>query len=193
MEIVKQYLEAKIPDTIFWEELYKNKDLQNILESEKSIPPYTNHGSLLLYLLSGNIKDIRFIICAKDALSQFLQKNGVEFCYSEKESEIYNLILDVQPKWLDVQIEYFSDITKNYNGSNKKEIKELIKNKIKKDFISIKAPPKWVQNPEWPIEKGRPLIFIGELDISHLLHDISKVFVFYNHNEQTFKCIKQSY
>jgi hypothetical protein len=193
MNTIKQYLESEISDEKFFEELYKNQELQNILDAESSVPPYTNDGTLLFFLLSGNIKDMRFIINAKDALREFLQKKGFEFNFSNNESEIYNLIMDVQPKWLDVESRYFSDITKNYKKDNKKEIKELIKNKIKNDFIYIKNPPKWIQSPNWPIEDGEPLIFIGELDMGNILHDTSKIYVFYNKTKNVFKNIKQSY
>jgi hypothetical protein len=192
MDKIKQYLEAKVSDTFFFEEIYNSQDLQSILDNENDIPPYTNNGSLLLFLLSGNTKDLRFIINAKDALKQFLQKNKIDFHYSEKNREIYNLILDVQPKWLDVQPDFFSDIIKNYNGENKKEIKEQMKERIQDSFISIKSKPKWLQNPNWPIEDGEPLIFIGELDMSDILHDTSKVFIFYSKKSQRFQCIKQS-
>jgi hypothetical protein len=193
LDFIKRYLEGELSDDIFFEGIYKDQELQNILEHEKDIPPYTNEGSLLQFLLiGGNAKKLEFIIDVKDVLRQFLVKKNVKFIYSEKSNDIYNILLKYQPKWLDINPEYFSTIIKNYNGKNKKEIKEEIREKIKNDFIYMKNPPKWLQSPNWPIENGQPLIFIGELDMGELLHDMSKVFIFYNKAKDTFSNIKQS-
>ncbi len=77
-------------------------------------------------------------------------------------------------------------------GKNKIQIKQLIKEKIKKDFICLKKTPKWLQEPNWIIEKGIPLIFVGEHDISSMFDNTTKVYIFYNPKNDEFTCIKQS-
>jgi hypothetical protein len=192
MELIKQYIESKISNESFFEELYKNQELQKILDEEVTIPPYTKEGSLLLYLLSGDIKDVRFIINSKDALRQFFKKNNIAFQESKKEEELYSILLESQPKWLDAPIEYFSDIMKDYDGNNKIEIKNRIKEKIKDNFICINNKPQWLQSPSWPIEDRIPLVFIGELDMSEIMHDTSKVYVFFNTKKKTYTNVEQS-
>jgi len=192
MELIKQYLEDKISKEFFFEQLYLNKDLQERLDQENGIPPYTNDGSLLLYLISGNPKKHTFIVDSKDAMKKYLEKNDVKFNFSNASNEISNIILDVLPKWLDAPYDYFESITKQYQSTNKKEIKDILRKKIETDFISLKNKPKWIQAPNWPIENGIPLIFIGENDMSDINHDTTKVYVFFNKIKDIFICIKQS-
>ena len=189
---IKNYLEDNMSDKSFFDILHSNQELQKCLEYEDDIPPYTNDGSLLHYLFFGNVKDLRFIINVRDALRQFLLKNDIKFEYSERSDDIYDIILKTQPKWLNVDPSFFSEICSDYNKKNKREIKSRIEDKIKKEFIYLKKYPQWLQAPNWPIENGKPLVFIGELDLSNISHDTTRVYVFYNSQNNSFINIKQS-
>lgn len=32
-------------------------------------------------------------------------------------------------------------------------------------YRCINKQPEWIQNPEWPISQGRPMVFVGQLDV----------------------------
>jgi uncharacterized protein YwqG len=50
-------------------------------------------------------------------------------------------------------------------------LQSWLKEKIKTDFRYLKKQPKWLQSPEWPIGNGKPMVFLGQIDISELSHD----------------------
>ncbi|EAE8886543.1 hypothetical protein BSX39_14885, partial [Listeria monocytogenes] len=85
---------------------------------------------------------------------------------------------------------YFSSIL-NKNTLNTLEKKEQIKKKVKADFKYLKTPPKWLQNPEWKFANGKPLLFIGELDIVPEKNR-AKIYVFFNQSDETYHIINQS-
>ena len=52
-------------------------------------------------------------------------------------------------------------------------------------FRSVENPPEWIQEAEWPVEDGIPMVFLGQVPISRsagLFHDDAAVFVFIGPN-----------
>lgn len=190
-DLIKQFVEEKISGDEFFNIFYNDDELQKQLEKETDIVPYTNCGSLFLYIATANIKLAPFILNIRDALKKYLIKNNISFIESNNFEKYYSLVSNSMPKWLNVSLDYFIDKINN-NKSNPKELKEQIKKIIERDFISLKNKPKWIQAPNWPIENGKPLIFIGEQDMSEISHDTTKVYVFFNRIENSFTCVKQS-
>ena len=88
MQTIVDFLEDRISAQAFFERLIGDKALQELLGAENSLPPYTNTGSLLVYLLEGRAEDLRFLINARDALRQFLVRAGVAFAHSTKLNEL---------------------------------------------------------------------------------------------------------
>lgn len=56
-------------------------------------------------------------------------------------------------------------------------------------------PPQWIQNPNWPIRKEKPLFFLGQMEIkkSALLHDEGKVYLFIDPETGNIETVKQFY
>lgn len=108
----------------------------------------------------------------------------------------YDLLLSALPKWLlgiSPSSEYFTSIFDKLDNEklSKNEKKAQIKSKIQKDFVSINKPPKWLQNPEWKIINGKPLVFIGELDITPK-KDRAKIYVFLNPEDNSYHIVNQA-
>ncbi|ENI8381868.1 hypothetical protein ABZZ32_002798 [Listeria monocytogenes] len=183
-------MEDKITAKEFLNRFYKDEALQNKLEKEIKIPPYTNYSNLCLYILEADASDFSSISNVKDAIKQYLEKNEQLFSYSSKMDEDADIVFSVLPKWLDISPNYFSSIL-NKNTLNTLEKKEQIKKKVKADFKYLKAPPKWLQNPEWKFANGKPLLFIGELDIAPEKNR-AKIYVFFNQSDETYHIINQS-
>lgn len=190
-DLIKQFVEEKISGDEFFNVFYNDVELQKQLEKETDIKPFTNCGSLFLFLATGNKNLSLFILESKEALEKYLSKNNIQFTQSNELDKLYSAISNSMPKWLNVSLDYFIDKIDN-NKSNPKELKEQIKKIIERDFISLKNKPKWLQAPNWPIENGKPLIFIGEQDMSEISHDTTKVYVFFNRTGNSFTCVKQS-
>jgi len=40
-----------------------------------------------------------------------------------------------------------------------------LQDQVPRYFRSFTARPKWIQNPDWPFAGGKPMIFVGQLDV----------------------------
>ena len=60
---------------------------------------------------------------------------------------------------------YFRELLKTYSG-NKNEVKRYFEDTIKRDFQVMKEKPRWIQGDEWQFHRGKPMIFVGQLDTS---------------------------
>jgi len=48
-----------------------------------------------------------------------------------------------------------------------------------KEYRSFGEKPRWLQDPEWPILKGRPLAFVGQID-KHFPTNRTSFYVFWD-------------
>lgn len=93
--------------------------------------------------------------------------------------------LDIDPKMSKESLEYFDRLLNEYGRLPANQgFTKWLKNRLIKDFIALDYYPRWIQNPEWPIYEGTPMIFIGQLDIKnnertrHYFHDDTSIYVF---------------
>ncbi len=191
-QIIQEFLTEDITVQSFFEHIYSNEDLQTELENEIDIKPFTNAGSLFLFLMELDINNYQCVWVAKEAMSKFMEKKGIECEVKNTEGKLYDLISGVTPKWLNPPVDYLKSFVEDNNALIIKELKVLVKEKINSDFICLKGKPKWIQDPNWPIDDGKPLVFVGELDMTDISHDTTKVYVFYNAKNKSFTNIKQS-
>lgn len=176
--IIKDFVEGRMPPREFDALLQSSDNLETDLASETNIPPYTNEGNLFLYLLNQNFNSSNDLLNIQDALSKYLTKRGLSHQVAESVKAQARLLALVQPKWLDVPPRYLEALVAEAEGKAGQELQKWLKAEIGKRFRYIKSPPKWLQAPSWPIEDGHPMIFVGQMDISGLRHDNSQVYVF---------------
>lgn len=191
--LFKEYVEGKIKVEEFEQTIYKNvvqieneltvanefKLYQSLIETD-----YSNYGEQLN-------------ICGY--LQEFLSKNGIAFAATNKYNENFDLILDAFPKWIDsccesekyIREQLLSQIDPNLS---KQKMKSWLKEKIKKWYPHMKIP-KWIQSPNWPFSNGKPMMFMGQvnLDNSTCFHDTTSLYVFFCIDTGEYKVIKQSY
>lgn len=91
----------------------------------------------------------------------YLHLNGYTYNPSKKLYNEWAIQIDIQPSYVSIEDD---DILNKYINEAPKELKKTqkkkwIKNRIKQDFKYDKTPPRWVQDPEWPILDGVPLVF----------------------------------
>lgn len=46
-----------------------------------------------------------------------------------------------------------------------KDARTWLKARLESSFACVTARPKWLDEPEWPYFKGRPMVFVGQLTI----------------------------
>lgn len=79
-----------------------------------------------------------------------------------KYEEDYDYILDIQPSWLDIgddQGIFDKIIAECPKDLSKTKRIAWGKARIKELFKYDKTYPRWIQDPEWPIINGKPLVF----------------------------------
>ena len=177
----------------FEKNLYQNDKLQGELEMAKEALPFANGDTLLMFLLQGNPQNLEFLVDAKDALRSFLIAQGIEVSDHSirRDLRLLNVIGSVQPKWLDIEASYFQPEI-DFCGDDIALLKRSIKEKINGEFLYLKKPPSWLQSPKWPIRNGKPLVFVGELDMSDATHDTSRAFIFFEKLTNSFEVISQT-
>ena len=191
-ETIKAFVEASIAIEEFEKIIYSDEAIEALLRLEKELPAYIAEPDLYTYVISQNYRDPGSIYNIQTLLSEFLLRKNIKHNVNEKYRKLFELTLDVQPKWLDLPLEYFSRSIEGKENLKPKELKIYLKEKIKADFRFLKIVPKWLQGPKWPIHGGHPLIFAGQIDISGLAHDSSQLYIFFDDRNGEFTNITQS-
>jgi hypothetical protein len=160
INLMKDFVEGRISTEEFWNILKKDKIMRKILTSNKKL------NSFRVYFNENNIKKIdisklsvRIAIYWK--VKQYLKINNYKVIPFNDEEEKFLFLSDIQPKWLYIRDEdYINNIINSAPPSlSKEKNKQWCKSRIKELFKYDKKPPEWVQEPEWPIFNGQPLVF----------------------------------
>jgi len=199
MEIVLHYVSGEMDTSTFQEAIYNDTELEKLL----SDPSVSWHGTyvekravnLYYYLIELNYSSAGDRLDAVNALELFLQKKGIHYTKNDKHVELYKLMLDTQPKYLDVDSAFFEkNILPADKNISKTELKNIIRKNYKKHFKYQNKPPVWVQNPDWIIKNDKPLFFVGQLNLKHeTFHDEGAVYVFLDTETGDIETVKQFY
>ncbi|BCA63085.1 hypothetical protein HMP09_2319 [Sphingomonas sp. HMP9] len=191
---IKRYLAGKTALDSFYDTPTNDRDLQAYLEQVTDIPPYTNDGDLLLYILNQNPAAAAADVNIKDALSKLLNGLSVEHQLDMASSSRYELVFDATPAWLSLPETYVTMLLATVSETGRRAARiTAIKSNISEDFRYLKSSPKWLQEPAWMFTGDRPSIFIGQLDLADLLHDIAQVYMFFDAEDQVFSTVTQCF
>lgn len=105
---------------------------------------------------------------------------------------MHTLFLRIQPKWLNIPANYFEKMLKASGGRQGKELELFLKETVKQDFPCLGKRPGWLQEPQWPIVDGKPLVFVGQLDLGAMFHDTARVYVFVDPGTQRVSTVIQA-
>ena len=189
---------------IFAELLSKNSAFEQLLDDAKELPKpsyITKDGCTNTYHYLLNLKPIimnhrlSYALNAQGALEQFLNRRGIAYISTDKYRKLYELLLDAQPSWLDVDMEYFQTQVLALAPIDLKKValKKWLREKLKELFKFVSKPPHWIQNPQWPIQDCRPLVFLGQFALKDYFHDNAAVYVFHNKESGECKTVIQVY
>lgn len=178
IEVLRKFVAGEISPKEFEKIIYADKELEGFLFGAPPIMPYAKDNELYLFLISSNYRSLGDVLNVQDALHRFLKMRGVEVTRSKNIENEINEKHKLLPKWLRISDETYSEIRQLAEGLEGEEFASFMKEQIKKRFICLGKPPRWLQDAFWPNLGGEPMIFVGQLDISKIRHDTSYVYVF---------------
>ena len=124
-------------------------------------------------------------------LEKLLMDTNISFLPCKKYEEDYNFLLDIQPTWLDINDDtIFQQIINEIpQDLSKSQRIKLGKEKVKALFKYDKTYPRWIQDPEWPIVNGKPLVFSHQEKVKG--DDFHTYYYFYDENTKEQTVIEQ--
>lgn len=93
-------------------------------------------------------------------LSAYLDNFNIKYTLYQKYIDDINLLIDIQPSWLYVLDDSLDHIVYEIPKDLSKT-KQIAwgKQRVKELFKYDKSYPRWIQEAEWPIVNGKPLVF----------------------------------
>lgn len=170
--IIKEFVEGNVTLDQFWETYINDTSIRKYISKNGDIlaPYYSFFDVDAEALRRIRLNNIGIRVSIYHMCKLYLQVNKIE-CFPKNDDETkYNKLSSICPSWLQFDEELLSGVIKNapknLNKSNRiKWCKAEISNMFKVD----KYYPEWLQNPEWPIVDGTPLVFRKQ---SHSVNDI---------------------
>lgn len=98
--------------------------------------------------------------------------------------------------------EFYGNLLKEYGGEyDVKQLQTWLEEHLPRYYIALKKRPHWIQSPDWPFYEGKPMIFVGQIDLKvtsdHItekyFHDNTSFYVFMGANTAYYKVIVQQY
>jgi hypothetical protein len=91
--------------------------------------------------------------------------------------------------------DYFRELVSTYTGPEER-FSNWLEEQVSKSFRSLMKPPEWLQSPEWPIFQGRPMLYVGQIDLPRgsnpiLNHDAS-YYVFLDYETGSTQVVVQA-
>ena len=86
--------------------------------------------------------------------------------------------------------EFFTALVARFDS--REECRKHLEQNAGKWYRSLEEPPDWIQDPDWPWFKGRPMVFVGAIDAPRgTFHDDARFYVFWSPEVGVTDCIIQ--
>ena len=80
---------------------------------------------------------------------------------------------------------FFRELLSQYDGPPE-SLRSWLETQVSSSFISIDDRPHWIQEADWPFAGGKPMVFVGQIDIpvksgstaSRYFHDDTSFYLF---------------
>lgn len=124
---------------------------------------------------------------------RYLKYYNFEIQPTEEYLDKFKFISEIQPSYVDIEDEEFLNkiIEETPKEISKTNQKKWLKDRIRSIFRYDSKPPRWIQDPEWPIVNGTPLVFKGQTKEEK--DDERVYYYFYNPDTKEEKVIIQFY
>lgn len=178
----------------FWNEYQNNKEYKKLFEIKigkkfRCFGKGTINEHLLIY--SHDTRMGKAVIHSDVCL--YLEYFGFTFKKYPRYHDDLQFSIDIQPSYAYIEDEDFLNkiIVEAPKDLSKTNQKKWLKEKIKSLFRYDNKPPRWIQDPEWPIVDGKPLVFKSQTKEN--INDERVYYTFYNPETQEEKVIIQFY
>ena len=116
----------------------------------------------------------------QEVLCAYLDDKNIHYNIFSTYKNRYMFLLNIQPTWLDINDDsifqqIIDDIPQNLSKSQRVK---LGKEKVRALFKYDKTYPRWIQDPEWPIVNGKPLVFSHQEKVKG--EDLHTYYYFYD-------------
>lgn len=185
------FCEGRLSAEVLYQALL-GPDAEALFADAPSIPPYAQgQGMVYYFLIEQDFTRPGDLLNVQSCLIEFLRHKGLAVTPSHGAERLYNILLKAQPAWLNAPESYIQALLQGHEGTEAEQVAYL-KAVLREKFVCMKKPPKWLQDAKWPMADGEPLMFVGQMDISPLLHDSAQLYVFYDARSGQFHHIAQS-
>lgn len=198
IQILKDFVEGRLSDNDFEQQLYTNKGLEKLL-SDPAMDwqgTYLQNTTAFLYLIEQDYKSSEGRLNAHGTAKLFLDKTGIEVTESAKHYDDYEWLLGTSPKYVDADTAFIEKyILPKDKTLSKSDRKQYIKQRYTELFRYQVKPPRWIQNPNWPVKNDQPLYFLGQVEIksSDLFREKGNVYLFIDPETGIIETVKQFY
>lgn len=166
---IVDYVEGRMPVTDFQKMFNEDRSLRKTLSQpmRKTWVFLKNYGYNICDKLTNddtyagrdwNCIELRQRL--QQVLSAFLDNFNIKYVFYQKYLDDINLLIKIQPSWLYVLDDSLDHIVYEIPKDLSKT-KQITwgKQRVKELFKYDKSYPRWIQEAEWPIVNGKPLVF----------------------------------
>jgi hypothetical protein len=193
---IKAFVAGEMSPSDFRDRLYSQPQMfEEFLNHDPNLDPATYvNGSTFRFLLELDFNDPGDQLSAQGALTEYLDRNNIAYTKTEQYADYYNLVLQAQPDWLDVDAKWVQDqLMPQSDGRTGPELQEWLTESLLRHFRYVNEPPEWIQSPSWPINGNRPLVFLGQLDVNNYFHDAASIYIFHDPDTGTCETVIQTF
>ena len=191
LDIIIQFVERSMSTQEFSKHLHENEQLKELLSERLTFESYVG-DNLYLYLMDQDMHNLGDLINSLGGLKRFLKSKQVKFEENDEEIKLYTLVLSSQPSWVQLPSFYIQKLLDVAGERKGIELKKFLKEEMKKRFKCMKGTPRWLQGASWVFIDEEPLLFVGQLDITEMRHDTSRLYIFLDEKAGQYHTIEQS-
>lgn len=188
-QIVLDFVQGWISPRHF-EHYARGSELAKLLAGAPA-PPYSDADSLYSYILGQSFSDPADLVSMQAELEFFLRQQGITAHLVPKFAELYKFCQLVQPDWLDVPVSMMRQLLEEAGAREGAELREWLRDSLQNRFRCLDQKPDWLHAPHWPIVKGQPLVFVGQLDAGTLLQQPGRFYLFFDPRTEETKTVVQ--
>ncbi|MCL2309250.1 MAG: hypothetical protein FWC42_03095 [Proteobacteria bacterium] len=192
LENLRKFISGEISPKEFESILYGSHALEKYLSGKEPPRSFSRGTSLYHYFIEINYGNPAQVFDAQNRAQRALEEDGCKVDLDNTQRALHELILSAQPKWLNVPPDFVAELLKDAPDIPKTEKTKWLKTRLLSVFQCLKKPPKWLQDCMWPIREGKPLIFVGQLELGSEFHDDSIVYIFLDRDTKECVTIVQS-
>lgn len=190
------FAEGRVDGPTVQDAVIRDDALHALLKDEGGEAPawVERYGGTALLILTHPANDARGVLQMRECVGTWLERHGIAYVPDQAGPARHKLLLDSQPRWLDVPLGYFEAMLESApTGLDRQGLRKWARQELRRRFVSRSRPPRWIQSPTWPILEGEPLVFLGQVPTGNTLHDDGFVYVFLDPRTRETRTVVQTY